>query len=44
MDQGKIVQQGDFQTLNKTSGLFNDMQQDMSHLDSAILMNSQAEI
>ncbi|MEG3754496.1 heme ABC transporter permease/ATP-binding protein CydD [Psychromonas arctica] len=44
MDQGKIVQQGDFDTLNKAPGLFNDMQQDMSHLDNTISMNSQAEI
>ncbi|RBW42790.1 cysteine/glutathione ABC transporter permease/ATP-binding protein CydD [Psychromonas sp. B3M02] len=44
LDKGQIVQQGDFQTLNKTPGLFNDMQQDMSNLDRAISMTSQAEL
>ena len=44
MDKGQIVQQGNFHTLNNTPGLFNEMQQDMSNIETVTSMHSEAEI
>ncbi|MGJ8581204.1 MAG: ATP-binding cassette domain-containing protein, partial [Psychromonas sp.] len=44
MDKGQIVQQGIFRTLNNTPGLFNEMQQDMSNIETVTSMHSEAEI
>ncbi|WP_298940895.1 cysteine/glutathione ABC transporter permease/ATP-binding protein CydD [uncultured Psychromonas sp.] len=36
LDKGKIVQQGNFDTLNEVDGLFKNMQQDMHNIDASI--------
>lgn len=44
LDKGKIVQQGNFETLNKTEGLFKKMQLDITDINSLTSIKTKGEI